>query len=401
MAYSVTDLLTDISSVTHGTTINKIPNIYGIINRAARALLLDVNPKETQKIVQLSQVFNDVYDYPCPVDLKGDMAVDIRPQAGREPWDVFTQEYAETFDANKLLNISNVFYTQWNTGLKTLRIEAPTLTSPVTITDTGNTTGWSVGGGATNLSIDQTNNVAGGGAITFDLSAGQASGYIENSTLTPIDLSGQENISQLFAWCNFPTGSSFTSVNLRWGSSASDYYSYTATATQMATMFVNGENLLTFPWLNAPTTGTPDSSSISYVRVTYNYDSTLQTGVKFCNLTSNLGYIFELQYYSKYLFRNATTNVFQESVVNSADNGLIINLDTESYNLLFNKVAFYVCQSLQGADAQYDADYWQTEYVNGLVRYRAQNPNESLKKTEVYYSIRPKGYTRFSGRFWA
>lgn len=401
MAYSVTDLLTDISSVTHGTTINKIPNIYGIINRAARALLLDVNPKETQKIVQLSQVFNDVYDYPCPVDLKGDMAVDIRPQAGREPWDVFTQEYAETFDANKLLNISNVFYTQWNTGLKTLRIEAPTLTSPVTITDTGNTTGWSVGGGATNLSIDQTNNVAGGGAITFDLSAGQASGYIENSTLTPIDLSGQENISQLFAWCNFPTGSDFTSVNLRWGSSASDYYSYTATATQMATMFVNGENLLTFPWLNAPTTGTPDSSSISYVRVTYNYDSTLQTGVKFCNLTSNLGYIFELQYYSKYLFRNATTNVFQESVVDSADNGLIINLDTESYNLLFNKVAFYVCQSLQGADAQYDADYWQTEYVNGLVRYRAQNPNESLKKTEVYYSIRPKGYTRFSGRFWA
>jgi hypothetical protein len=401
LAYSVTDLLTDISSVTHGTTINKIPNIYGIINRAARALLLDVNPKETQKIVQLSQVFNDVYDYPCPVDLKGDMAVDIRPQAGREPWDVFTQEYAETFDANKLLNISNVFYTQWNTGLKTLRIEAPTLTSPVTITDTGNTTGWSVGGGATNLSIDQTNNVAGGGAITFDLSAGQASGYIENSTLTPIDLSGQENISQLFAWCNFPTGSDFTSVNLRWGSSASDYYSYTATATQMATMFVNGENLLTFPWLNAPTTGTPDSSSISYVRVTYNYDSTLQTGVKFCNLTSNLGYIFELQYYSKYLFRNATTNVFQESVVDSADNGLIINLDTESYNLLFNKVAFYVCQSLQGADAQYDADYWQTEYVNGLVRYRAQNPNESLKKTEVYYSIRPKGYTRFSGRFWA
>jgi hypothetical protein len=400
VAYSVNTLLTDIASVTHGTTINKIPNIYGIINRAARALLLDVDPKETQRIVQLSQIFNDVYDYPCPVDLKGDKEVDIRLQAGRMPWDVFTQEYAQTFDANKLLNTANVFYTQWNTGVKTLRIEAPTLTAPVTITDTGSTTGWSVGGGATNLSIDQTNNVAGGGAITFDLSAGQSSGYIENSTLTPIDLSGQFNISQLFAWCNFPTGSSFTSVELRWGSSSTDYWSYTATATQMATAFVNGQNLLTFPWKNAPSVGSPNASAIDYVRVTYNYDSTLQTGVSFCNLTSNLGFIFELQYYSKYIFRNPNTNVFQETVTDSLDNGLLINLDTESYNLLFNKCAFYIAQSLQGSDAQYDADYWQTEYINALAKYKAQNPGEALKKTEVYYTIQPKGYSRYAGNRW-
>ena len=397
MSYTITNLLTDISSVTHGTTINKIPNIYGIINRAARALLLDVDPKETQRIVQLSQVFNDVFDYACPVDVKGDREVDLRPQAGRQPWEVFTQDYAQSFDSLKNYNLLNKIYTQWNTGVKTLRIEAPLLKSPITITDTSSTSGWSVGGGATNLTLDTTNNVAGGGALQFNLSAGQATGYIENSTLTPIDLSGNLNASNLFAWFNFPTGTSFTNVTVRWGSSSSDYYTYTATATQMNTAFVNGENLLTFPWLNNTTVGSPDASAISYVRVTFTYDSTLQTGVKFCNLTSTLGYIFELQYYSKYLFRNSSTNAFQETVTDSSDNGLIINLDTESYNLLFNKVAFYVCQALQGADAQYDADYWQTEYQNGLDRYKAQNPSEAMNKGQSYYRMPRKGYTRYAG----
>jgi len=400
VAYTINTLLTDIASVTHGTTTNKIPNIYGIINRAARSLLLDVSPKETQKIVQLSQVFNDVFDYPCPVDLKGDREIDIRPQAGRELWETFTQEYAETFDVTKLWTTANTFYTQWNTGLKTLRINAPTLTAPVAITDTSTLTGWSVGGGASTLSLDNYNNVAGGGAIQFNLLAGQASGYIENSTLTAIDLSGQEDISTLFDWVYLPTGSSFTSINLRWGSSSTDYWSYTATANQMNTAFVNGENLLANPWTSASSVGSPDSSAITYVRVTFNYDSTLQTGVKFCNLTSNLGYIFEMQYYSKYLFRDPATNAFIETVTDSTDNNLLINLDTESYNLLFNKVAFYVAQSLQGADASYDADYWQTEYLNALALYRAQNPNESLKKTEVYYPMPRKGYTRFGGPIW-
>jgi hypothetical protein len=82
MSYSVGTLLSDISGVVHGTTTNKIPNVYGVINRAARAVLLDVDPKETQRIVQLAgQLFNDVYDYPCPTDLKGDRIVDLRPQA--------------------------------------------------------------------------------------------------------------------------------------------------------------------------------------------------------------------------------------------------------------------------------------------------------------------------------
>jgi hypothetical protein len=362
---------------------------------------LDVDPKETQRIVQMPQIFQNFYDYFLPPDVKGDRLVDLRLQAGRMPWMVFTQTYAETFDAQKLTSFLNKIYTQWNTGVKTIRIEAPFLTAPVTLTDTGTIDGWSVdGSGATDLSLNTINNPAGGGAIQCNLSSGFSSGVIENSTLFPVDLSNLVNIGVGFLWVYMPTGSAISSVTLNWGSSSSDYYSYTATQSAQQTAFINGWNLLSFPWVNAGVTGTPDPTQFNFVQVVPTWNGQLQTGFEICNLQFAQGYYFDLQYYSKYLFRNPTTNAFQETVNDSLDNNMVINLDTESYNLLFNKVAFYVSQSLQGADAQYDADYWQTEYMGALKRYRAQNPSESIEKAEPYYRLMNKGYGGYVPGFW-
>lgn len=396
MAYTINTLLTDVASTIHGTTVNKVPNIYGIINRAARAVLLDTDPKETQRIVQLSQVFNDTYDYPIPVDVKGDRIVDLRLQAGRTPWDTFTQGYAQDFDANKLLSFANKIYTQWNTGVKTLRIEAPFLTSPESLTDTSTITGWAATTGADNLTLDTTNYVAGGGALVFDLLAGSSTGYIETSSLFPVDYSSYVNIATGFTWVYMPTGASITSIDVRWGTDSSNYYHYTATTTQQGTAFQNGWNLISLPWISATKVGTPTDTEYQYVRVTPIYNSTLQTGFKFCSLVFTLGYYFELQYYSKFLFRNPSTNAFQETVTDSLDNNLLINLDTESYNLLFNKFAFYVAQSLQGSDSTYDADFWQTEYENALIKYRSQNPSEAMNKRATYYQLPNKSYARYN-----
>lgn len=395
-SYSITTLLTDLASVTHGTKTNKIPNIYGHISRAARQVLLDVDPKETQRIVQLAQVFNDVFDYAAPADLKGDRFVDLRPQAGRNPWDIFQQGYAQTFDASKLLASSNSVYTQWNTGVKTLRIEAPTLTAPITLSDTSSLSGWGATVGAQNISLDTTNNVAGGGDIQFDLAAGSATGSIQISTLSPVDVTGHVNIDTEFAWAYLPTGSAITFLNLKWGSDyTANYYTLTVTTTQQGTAFQNGWNLIALPWVSATKVGSPVVTAYKAVQLTVAYNSTLQTGLKFCNLTSNPGYIFEMQYYSKFLFRDPSTNAFQETVVDATDNNKIINLDTESYNLLFNKTAYFIAQALQGADAQYDATFWDAEYESALKRYKALNPSEAKTKAESYYQMPQNGYGKF------
>lgn len=391
----ITTLLSDLASVVHGTTVNKIPNIYGMINRAARAVLLDVDPKETTRIVQMPQVFNDTFDYALPVDVKGDRITDLRLQAGRTPWEVFTQEYAQDFDANKLVSFTNKVYTQWNTGVKTIRIDAPFLTAPTQLWDTGTITGVTATSGVSTLSLDQTNNVAGGGAITFNLNAGPTTGNLVTTTLNQVDLSALVNIATGFLWVYMPTGSAITGVNVQWGSDISNYYSYTTTATQQGTAFVNGWNLISIPWVSATKVGTPVNTAYDTVRITLLYNGTLQTGVKVCNLTFTLGYYFDLQYYSKYLFRNPSTGAFVEKVLDNTYNGYLINLDTESYNLLFNKTAFFIAQSLQGSDAAYDADYWQTEYTNALKRYKGQNPSEAMLKASVYYTMPNKSYQRF------
>lgn len=397
----VTTLLTDLSSVIHGTQTSKVPNIYGIINRAARAVLLDVDPKETQRIVQLGQVFNNVFDYSCPTDLKGDRWIDLRLTAGRKPFEVFNQGYAENFDSQKSLLTGNKVYVQHNTGVKTIRIEAPTLTAPTTISDTSSILNWVATPGASDITLDNVNYIAGGGAIQFNLDAGSPTGSIGVTGLTSVDLSAHENISYLFYWVYLPDASDVTNLILRWGSDiTANYYTYTNTTTQQGTAFQDGWNLIAIPWASATTVGTPVVTTIDSIQLTVTYNSTLQTGVKFCSLTSTLGYIFELQYYSKYIFRDPSTNAFQETVTSSSDDSKLINLDTESYNLLFNKVAFYVAQSLQGADAQYDADYWQTEYDNALKRYRAQNLSETKIKGESYYSLPKKGWNRYTPGAW-
>ncbi len=51
--YNVQDLKNDLTGILHGTTTNQIQNLDGVINRAARQLLLDVDPQETKRIVEL------------------------------------------------------------------------------------------------------------------------------------------------------------------------------------------------------------------------------------------------------------------------------------------------------------------------------------------------------------
>jgi len=400
MAYSIQTLLTDLSGVTHGTTANKIPNVFGAINRAARQVLQDVDPKETQRIVPIAQVFNSVFDYPIPADLKGDRLIDLRPQAGRTPSDIFIQGYSVDFDAYKNVSLVNKIITQWNTGVKTLRIEAPTLTAPLTLCDTSSITGWTASGGAQNISLDTTSNVAGGGAIQFDLAAGSATGSIEVSGLSPVDVTGHVNIDTEFYWVYLPDASDITSLNLIWGSDyTANYYTLSVTTNQLGTAFVDGWNLIAVPWASATLVGSPVVTAYDSVKLTVAYNSTLQTGVKFCNLTSNPGYIFDIVYYSKYLFRNPSTNAFQETVTDiSSDSTTIINLDTDSYNLLFNKVAYYVAQSLQGADAEYDATFWNNEYQIALQKYKGLNPSEAMLKASTYYSPRKRGPLFFNNR---
>lgn len=399
MAYNIQSLKNDLQGAIHGTTLNQITNLNGVINRAARQLLLDVDPQETKRTLEfVNPIFNTVFDYPIAADVKGNTIVDIRPQVRRIPRDIWSQAYNQAFDVAKqnIYASADMFTMNFNTGIKTLRINAPFLNPPVIVNEAEGTAvngTWTVGGTASNLTTNNMNFVQGSGSLQFDIATG--TGWVENATMSAVNLSEVLNQAYLFAWAYVPTGSNLTSVELRWGSSSANYYHLSVTQNQQAIAFVNGWNQEQFIWSSAATVGSPNPATINYVRVSLTVSAGM-TGCLVNGINSILGTILEYEYYSKYMFRDATTGTFQETVT---DDSNLINLDTESYNLLFNLVGYLAVQQQQGLDASfYDGSFFQNAYQDALAKYKARYKSELQKPQSVYYPVPPKGYNRVIGR---
>jgi hypothetical protein len=80
MSYSITQLKTDLSAKLHGTSLNRVENVDGLIDNAARHFLRDVDPPETIRSSSLTDLATTTsyYTYTAPEDLKGRKVIDIR-----------------------------------------------------------------------------------------------------------------------------------------------------------------------------------------------------------------------------------------------------------------------------------------------------------------------------------
>lgn len=393
MAYTVSDLEEDLTAVLHGTSLKKVTGLFNVISRAGRKLINEIDPMETIRIAELaSPIFDRVYDYASPTDLKGDRIIDIRPQVNRAFCDRFFQTYNEAFDLSKAaVAYGGEMTVQFNTGIKSLRLAKSLVTGTLvnaidSITENGT---WAVGGDATDLTVDTLNYVYGSGSLRFNVSGVGTTAYLENSTQTAIDLTRDLDQGYEFLYGFIPTGASVTSFTLRWGSSATDYWESTILVAQNNAVFQTGWNLLAFPWATATQTGSPDVTNITYLRTGFTYDGNPTDNFRFNSLVSQLGTIYEIEYYSKYLFRDADTGAFQETVT---DDSNIINLDTDSYNLLLNLVAYFCAQQIQGSNASFDSTFFKNEYLEEKKRYTAKIKSQTISPSLAYYktnSLRP------------
>jgi hypothetical protein len=403
MSYTINSLQQDLTGIIHGTTLNKVTNKFPLYNRSAREVLADIDPAETKRIVDIENALYDkVFDYVCPTDLKGDRIIDIRPQVKRRMMDKFDQTYNESFDISKeYLWTGGLTTTQWNTGVKTLRIAknlrpGQLLSNCDSLTDNGT---WAATANAQNLSVDTFNYVEGSGSLKFDLAAGAdpSTGYLENSTIGSVDLSTMENEGSIFAYVYIPDPDIITNFIMRWGSSSSNYWSRTVTVSQDSTEFQTGWNLLRFDWNGATETGTGDASDITYLRFTVTYDGTAETNLRLDDIIARLGSIYEIEYYSKFLFRDGTTGAFKENADAITD---IINLDTDSYNVYLWKVAQHTAQQIQAQDSSYDVTYFEKQYEKEKARYCAKYRSEVKRPNQVYYRMTtPRRFGNY-GNWW-
>ena len=378
MSYTITQLKTDLEARLHGTSLNRVQNVDGLINRAAGKVLLDLDIAETKRTATIANtIYDSVYDYQLPSDLKGNKIINIYPQAGGI--NAINKVYNADFERNKT---TNTFAVKYDSGTKTLRYSSSGLTSGTTIDTLDAVGSWVATADITNLEADSNTYKAGSSSLKFDLSGASTSGYIENSSLS-VDLSSTKDEGAIFLWVYLPSSSVITNFGLRWGSSGGAYWSKTETTQTDGTAFVDGWNLIRFDWSSASKTGSPDASSISYSRFTVTYDGTASNDLRIDNLVYRFGELLSIDYYSKFLFKTSA-GVWQETVT---DDSNIVNMDTDSYNILLDKCAELSSRQIAGTDSNFDYQTYIADYREGVKRYQFQNKSEVNKPKNIYYRI--------------
>lgn len=402
--YNIDELSQELTGMMHGTTLNQIQDPDGAWTRAARRLLGDVDPQETKIVSQFGKVYDGVWDYPLATDVKGNKIVDLFPQANRKPSDKFQQSYNQTFDRYKNISLVPDFTPRYAGAVRTIRIAAKGLQTGILVNNANgyNTDGTWVAG--TNVSSVGTNNqymVDGGtGSVSFTINqtgTPGSSAIISNSTQNAIDLTSHYNNADEFFSIYLPNASAITSIRYRFGTNASNYYDSGALTTQyLGYGFEDGWNNMMQPWANFAIVGSPTLTNISYVYIEIIYNGVIQTQVLLNQFWSRFGVIFNQEYYSKYLFRDAVTGDFQEKVTDSSN---VVNLDTDGVNGLLYSMLGMVAQQVQGADALYfDANEAEQKYQAWLAGYKEKYRSELIKPQGSYYRIPQGGYRKFFGR---
>ncbi len=395
MAYSINTANADLAALLHGTNLNKINNLNGLHNRTARQLLADIDPQETiRKVTSASPIFSQIWDYACPVDVKGNRIIDISPPYYRSPFQVDGQMYNQDFDVSKnLSNPPSAFQVQFNQGIKTLRINDTSLPQGVVLDTCDAVNTWMVGGTASNLTENNVNFASGSGSLCFNATTG--TGSLSETLASTLYLSSQLNQSTFFYYLYLPNGSQLTSTEIRIGSSSSDYYSVVSSTQFGGNAFQTGWNLVAANWLGATVVGSPAVTAINYIYIGVTVTAN-QTGICVDNIVSTMGLYRQIQYYSKYMYSNSSTGAFQETVT---DNSNLVNLDTESYNLYLNLLAFYATAQVQGISATFfDSNFYGQEYVKGKTRYTSLNKSQVQKPRTQYYTQQKGGYGKYVGR---
>lgn len=361
-----------------------------IVNRAVRKVLSDVDLRSSKRSATLSpNMYANQYDYAAPTDLKGEKIIDLRKQVNRDSFEKWSLVDEAEFDRRKAATQYKIAVRDENFS-KLLRIDGVTGSSSKTLHTceslTANGT-WAATADASNLTLDNDNYITGGGSLNFDMAAGATTGYIENSTMTQIDLTDYDEIGSIFVWVFIPDysdaeGDTVTNFILRWGNDSSNYWSRTVTTNNEGVTFYDGWNLLRFDWNGATETGTVAPATVDYLRLTVTKSASLaaDTDWRVDNFIARIGDIYNTVYYSKYGWQTSALAYIEESTTTT---DLVLG-DTDEIEGIAFKAAEFAAQELKDYD---DAKYFRDEYENWKVEYEKDNPSEALKKSRSYGSL--------------
>lgn len=373
-----------------------------VANRAVRDVLLEVDLRSSiRKSALTPNLFDNVYQYTCPTDMKSNCIIDVANQINRGVSDDWRLTTIEEFDRLKQSNVydipldivsNNIVYDNFNmkTGLiafgeddmvRKLNISKLVDDDNLVIDSLDSVGTWVAFGDAENLTADTSNVVEGTSCINWDIDAsgGTTAGIYNASLTTSVDISEYLTTGSVFAWVYLSDSDDVTNFIVRLGSDSSNYYAITITTTNEGTSFETGWNLLRFDMEDKATTGTPDDDAIDYCAIYMTKDSgkVSETDFRFDNISIKNGVNFNVVYYSKYLWQS-NAGVRLENATATTD---YIMADADEMNLIEMKIAAYIERYLKNYNQMKD---WEERYEKAKLQYQLENPSQKMVMTNTY-----------------
>lgn len=389
--YSYADLLNQISDSNRRQNITNVITARNYINRAARLVIGELDLRSTKRNSALAVgLFDDIYSYASPTDLKSDAVIDFIPQVNRSTDFRLELVSEQEFDMKKTVK-SNLIAVATDELVKRIMFSGDvddTVITPATLdslTADGGT--WILFGDATNVVADTNNFVKGGGSVKFDLVGSGTTAGISNIGLNSFDITDYVNNGSVFVWVYINSTTNLTNFIIRVGNDiTANYYTQTVTTTNESTAFVSGWNLLRFDFASMTQTGTVAPTTCNSIAIYMTKSSgKSDDGYRIDDISFHTGQLHNVSYYSRYPWQTSAGAFLENS---TADTDLI-NAETEEFEGFVFRAKVELYRELRRFDLVKDA---MGEYLNWKVEYKMRNPTERATRNRYYYN--PLTYRR-------
>lgn len=391
--YTTGQLIKDATRKLSGAAVSQSTDFFGAVDEARRLMLSKIRPVELVREAYIEQaVYDQVNQYAVPEDLNYDNLVEIKMLHGYRNIDTFAHPlkivYNRRFD-QKRRSAKNVCAITWNNGVKYLRIFNPTGLQKCTEMQIHNANSldkngtWNVGGNVVNLSMDRLKYIAGTGALRFDINSSSTTGFIENTTMNPVDMTAYIQIGAAFTWFDTELPKEILSVMITLESSPGNSYQYSVNQSHDNTNFIKNWNLLKFPLdpnNGLVINGTPDPKQITGIRFEFTTAGTQPVyGCHLDNMVLRKGVVYQALYEASYCFIDAQTNAWKQYSDKNSD---LIPLEEDAYQILMMFTAITLMNDLgkksQTKDMQAELDIL-------IKAYRMAHKSEQIPRQDSTY----------------
>lgn len=391
MPYTVQNLIEDVDTTLHTGGTIQTQDFYGALDRGRRNMLMKIAPPEMIRQAYLEQALYDQVDkYAVPIEMKYSDVISINMLSGYRNVDTMAhpleQVYLRRF-GQKRPGSENIFSVNRINGVKYMSIYHPrglrrcqhrVIHNADSLSDNGT---WNVGGNLVNLQLDKLNHITGHGSLRFDFNNSGTTGFLENLSLTTVDLHEFIETGAIFTWFDINNWQTITSVKITLFTSPGGTYEFTVNQPHDNNQFLNGWNLLKFLFEGV---GNPNPREITGVRLDFTTTGQESFNNRIDNIVVRKGVVYEMYYNSAWCIIDPITKAWKQRATSAADE---FPFEEDTYEILMLETALVVMKGAynNAAGAQADVNDIKSDLKEKYEQYKIDHKSEAIEPMQTTY----------------